>query len=343
MWKKPNWEKPEYSKSQIIKAGKIVKKESPVNSDYKKAMLLIDNWRASHAYPLQIIYSNLKRNYASDKIIIAQRLKRLPSIVSKLKREPIINLCSMQDIGGCRIIVPTIEDVYRIANSIKQSRIRHKFKNEKDYINFPKNSGYRSYHLIYKYFSETKETYNNMLIEIQIRTRLQHLWATALETIGIFTNQELKASSGNKDILRFFCILSSCFAIYEKTHVVPNTSESIDELCKELRVLNDNNNFIDMILAIKTAIKISNDCLPNQKGYCLLILNYDKRVLNLRFYKTSLINEAIKAYNSIESESNPSIDVVLVSVSSFKSLKKAYPNYFADLNEFVTIVKELID
>ena len=216
-------------------------------------------------------------------------------------------------------------------------------KKEYDYIANPKFSGYRSYHLVYQYLSDTQDTYNrNMLIEIQIRTRLQHLWATALETIGLFTNQALKASSGDKDILRFFCLLSSCFSIKEKMPIVPNTPKEFNELCEELKKLNSSHNYLDMLLAIKVAVNVSDGQTNSKKGYYLMILNYEKKMLNLRYYKTSDIDEATKAYNRIEANNNSSIDAVLVSVSSFNILKMAYPNYFVDLDEFVCIVKKLI-
>ena len=51
----------------------------------------------------------------------------------------------------------------------------------------------------------TKDTYNkNMFIEVQFRTKLQHMWATAVEMMGIYTNSNLKSSQGDYDILRFF-------------------------------------------------------------------------------------------------------------------------------------------
>ena len=166
-------------------------------------MQIIDNWRAAHAFPLHIIYNHLRRMTSYDPdIVVAERLKRLDSIIGKLKREPTMNLWTMQDLGGCRVIVPRLSQVYRVANKFKTSRIRHKYKDEDDYIHQPRISGYRSYHLVFQYHSDKKDTYNrNMLIEIQFRTKLQHLWATAVETMGLFTNQALKAGQGEAAIL----------------------------------------------------------------------------------------------------------------------------------------------
>ena len=216
MIKQPRWKKVEYSRNQIIKAGKTIKKDcTPEEREF--ALKVIDNWRASHAFPLQIIYMHLKRMALTNQgIVVAQRLKRLDSIVNKLKREPSMSLWNIQDLGGCRFIVNTIEDVYNYYHTYRDSRVRHKFIKEYDYIQSPKTSGYRSLHVVYEYHSDTKQEYNkNMLIEIQFRTHLQHLWATAVETMGIFTNQAIKSGKGSIDVSRFFALTSSLFAIRE--------------------------------------------------------------------------------------------------------------------------------
>lgn len=337
------WKTPEYSKNQINKAGKVLKNPSSKKEEKAKALLVIDNWRASHAFPLHIIYCYFRRNYGS-KYIVAQRLKRLDSIIKKLKREPNMSLWTMQDLGGCRIIVSSISEVYRVAKKYKASRVRHILKREYDYIENPKHSGYRSYHMIYEYKSDTKETYNrNMLVEIQIRTRLQHLWATAIETVGLFTKQALKASHGEKDTLRFFALISSLFALEERQPTIPGTPTEKQKIIEEIIVLDKKNNYLEMLSAIRVAVGKLDKKYSDKKGYYILILNYVEKRLSFKFYYPSQIDKAIKKYNQIENtrESNQ-IDAVLVSVSSFKSLKAAYPNYFSNIKDFVKTMKKAI-
>lgn len=60
-------------------------------------------------------------------IVVAERLKRLDSIINKLKREPNMSLWTMQDLGGCRFIVPTVNEVFLYAEKYKNSRIRQKY------------------------------------------------------------------------------------------------------------------------------------------------------------------------------------------------------------------------
>ncbi len=86
-----------------------------------------------------------------------------------------------------------------------------------DYIDVPKKSGYRGIHMVYEFQSKSKSysQYNGMLVEVQLRTKLQHYWATAVETVGIFTGQALKSSQGNEDWQQFFRLASNWFALKE--------------------------------------------------------------------------------------------------------------------------------
>lgn len=54
------WEVPQYSKSEINKAGSIIADPSSSKKNRDNALIILNNWRASHAYPLQVICSNLR-------------------------------------------------------------------------------------------------------------------------------------------------------------------------------------------------------------------------------------------------------------------------------------------
>ena len=337
------WETPKYSGNQIDKAGKIIADPTSSEQDRNEALEILNNWRSSHAYPLQVITSNLRRK--NNNAIVVQRLKRLDSIVGKLERFPEMSLYRMQDLGGCRVIISSdnsessIKEVYNSLNQYKNSRIRHILKRENDYIQNPKTSGYRSYHMVYQFQSDKIDTYNkNMLIEIQFRTRLQHIWATALETMGIYTKTALKASMGNKDILRFFVLVSSVFATFEKMPVCPNTSNNRDELIQEIKEIDKKLIITPKLNMMSSVIRIANDEYNNKKGYYLLSLDLKNIHLKINRFETNEIQLATNIYNKIEAENNPNIDVVLVSATSFDTLKSAYPNYFNDIHEFITIM-----
>lgn len=132
--------------------------------------------------------------------LIAQRIKRLSSIAHKLVRYPTMTLSQMQDIGGCRAILGSVESVENVVNLYKNSDLKHQRVQIDDYIESPKKSGYRGVHLIYRYFSDRKGTYNTLKIEIQVRSQFQHAWAAAVETVGTFVQQALKSSMGEEGL-----------------------------------------------------------------------------------------------------------------------------------------------
>lgn len=336
------WEIPVYSKSEINRAGSTVANPNIFPEERHAALEVLNNWRSSHAYPLQVISSNLRLR--NPDAIVVQRLKRLESIIGKLERFPDMNLYRMQDLGGCRVIVDTIEQVYDALNKYKNSRIRHALKRENDYINIPKESGYRSYHMVYQFQSDTKETYNrNMLIEIQFRTKLQHMWATAVEMMGIYTKSQLKASIGNKDILRFFVLASSVFCIMENMPVVPDTSDDLYELIKEIKDIDEKHNIVSRLSALSVAINhVNKNADLKRNGYYVLQLNYSKKLLKVNSFSKSQVELATNVYNKIEGLNNSDLDVVLVSATSFDALKAAYPNYFTDISGFVDMMRVVL-
>lgn len=85
------WPKPKgYSKSRVDWAGKALSSGNYKSKNEKDTALdILDNWRAIHRYPMHIFKKRLKRvaEKTNKEVFIAQRLKRLPSIVSKLQRK----------------------------------------------------------------------------------------------------------------------------------------------------------------------------------------------------------------------------------------------------------------
>ena len=232
-----------YSGKQVTKAGEILLNGNIDKTEIESSMDVLSYWRFSYEKPLSEAFEILKDiTLKVDKsAIFAKRLKRYVSIVYKLKRFQNMTLRNMQDIGGCRAIVPNIKKLNKV---VRELRKRPEFKNAegkikcKDYILNPKNDGYRSYHLIGKFkddFGEKKD------IEVQIRTKLQHDWATALEIVDLFTGQALKSNQGNKDWKEFFASVSKQFAVMENIHVFNNLNDDkkLGAYLKELDINND--------------------------------------------------------------------------------------------------------
>ena len=161
---------PLFRRGEVDRAGVTIASTgvgSPLSSR-DQVLDVINNWRSSHSFPLNTLQMHLRKQSRSicESPIVAQRLKRVPSIIQKLQRFPKMKLSRMQDIGGARAVLPTIEDVDRLRNLYRRTRARHKLVNVKDYIREPKLSGYRGIHLVYRYHSDMNEMYNGLQIEV---------------------------------------------------------------------------------------------------------------------------------------------------------------------------------
>ena len=214
------------------------------------------------------------------------------------------------------------------------SSFRHQLVDEKDYIAEPRNSGYRSHHLIYKYYSDKKDTYNGLKIEVQIRSRLQHCWATAVETVGTFLQQSLKSSEGEDDWLRFFALMSNEIAMREKSPLVPGTPTDPRELKEEIQHYADDLDVASRLQGYSLALRIS--VRPGLKGSRYFLMEQDEKEIRVTGYKTWQLDLATEAYYAAEQQaSKVGGDAVLVSVDSVKALRNAFPNYYRDTSRFL--------
>lgn len=332
-----NYAVPKYSRAELNAAGKLLSTfgDAPA-TEYSQAITIIDNWRA-HAYPLLIFYQTLKNRACKihRSALIAQRTKRLISILDKLQREQSMKLSQMQDIGGCRAVLATLGQVRQLEQVYRSGRWVHEALNHKDYITYPDPSGYRSVHLKYKYKGTgDKSCYDDLKIEIQLRTKLQHTWATAVETAGTFTKQALKSYKGDHVWLRFFSLMSSIFALREKCPIVPGTSNNEADLIKEIREINKSHKIVNSLLG--STVVLTHIQKQKDSVYFLVSLNPDKLEVTIKPFKKSESQLANKEYTNLEKmHLGTNINVVLVSSSSVKTLERAYPNYFLDARAFI--------
>jgi hypothetical protein len=218
-----------------------------------------------------------------------------------------------------------------------------------DYIEHPKPDGYRSVHLVFRFNSpsEHRNCYQGQRIEIQIRSWLQHLWATAVETAQVFTGQALKSKikRANDDWLRFFALISSAFAMREKRPLVPCTPADRGELIAELKAVIERENILRCIWGWANTIRMVAEWeFPSDSDLYLLRLDPNQRTLDTWAYSKEKLADAQRDYEQKEkeTENDPSVQIVLVSVDDFEALKKAYPNYFVDIDAFLAAVNSEI-
>ncbi|MER6235925.1 RelA/SpoT domain-containing protein [Streptomyces clavifer] len=160
--------------------------------DHDLAFETLSAWRAAHSYPLTKVTNGL-RFMAGPQARVAQRLKRAPQIVNKLVRQPKMKLARIEDIGGCRAVLPDRASVDAV---VSKMRGRWEIHRERDYVADPKSSGYRALHFV------TER--DGKRIEVQLRTVGQQTWADTVESFAATYELPLKDEVGPEPVLEFF-------------------------------------------------------------------------------------------------------------------------------------------
>lgn len=337
-----SWIELNYSKKAVRRAGDYLISDDFDVKKFIDSYEILNNWRASHEYPIQSMlgYYRKKAIEIDPSAVIVRRLKRTPSILAKLNREEGMKLDRMEDIGGCRIVVANKHQVYEVRDAIVDGRTRNILRRQRDYIKTPKESGYRGIHLVYRYNGQ-KAQYSAHSIELQIRSKVQHAWATAVEVVGTFTGQGLKASQGQDDWLDFFKLASLAFEDIENKSLAKNAnSQKRLELLKYIERLG----VLHKLRAFAVSTRHLGSDNKNKNDYFLLVLEIDKSNIGIMRFPREHIASATEKYAELEKEyrNNKNKDVVLVAAESVHGLKKAYPNYFADTTEFAKNIERVI-
>ena len=198
----------------------------------RRALEIVEWYRGSFATPLLKVRMGLKSfvdtcGYPDARI--AQRHKRLPRIMHKLIRYPSMQITTMQDIGGCRVILPALEAVETLRKHIHR-RWKAQIVDEDDYVAAPQESGYRAIHVIVRR--------DDRLIEIQLRTRRQHRWADTVEALSRRMGVELKWGGGPERVMAAFRHLADAMADLDRGLPVPEeTRKTIEALFGDVDTL----------------------------------------------------------------------------------------------------------
>lgn len=312
---------------------------------YTDANLVVEDWRKLHMIPLQELVEEVTRVLADGGVQAAfssHRLKRMTSIIAKLRHNPGMGLGGLQDIGGARFVFEDIDSLLKAQKIISQASFEHFVTDREpyDYVVKPKASGYRSIHFTYKFVSDNDD-YDGLRVELQIRTRLQHDWAMAVETAELISKSSLKASLGDENWLSFFKLSSAVFAQKEGMPVAESFAEySEKDYCLQYAQLDKSFKFLDQLQALVSAVKISEEHTL-RGGFAVLLIQFAEKRVQLRHFQSDNLEDATKYYSEVEKSINgQNSAVVLVSVSDMKELQEAYPSYFLDASEFIQALFE---
>lgn len=177
----------------------------------REALDVVRQFRSAHRIPLTKANMGLRSVVRTEgcPAEVSQRLKRVPTVLDKLRREPTMALANMQDVGGCRAVVDTIDEVRRTQRRMAKNRPPVRTS---DYIASPRASGYRGVHLVV--------IYDKRSIEVQLRTRVMHEWAITVERLSGRLGSDLKSGAGPAQVLSLLQAISDAMAIEEAGGVV---------------------------------------------------------------------------------------------------------------------------
>ena len=158
---------------------KLDVKEEP----FEKLMFFYKSALKQLELQMNIIKDEFKLIYNYDLIDhIDTRIKEPKSIVKKMEKKKYdktyLNLIEkINDIAGIRIVCTLKDDIFFIRDLVKQIPDIHILK-EKDYVTNPKESGYKSYHMLVSVPIFLSDSVVDTKVEIQIRTIAMDFWAS---------------------------------------------------------------------------------------------------------------------------------------------------------------------
>lgn len=199
----------EMTKTQIDRLGTRLKKGNISDDDLR----FLDLYRRSFSEAYEVVIGIIRKELALEPT--GRPAKSTTSISDKLRRES-IRLTQIQDIAGCRLIVPDIAEQESVVQSL-----RNLFEDVTiiDRRKQPSH-GYRAVHVIITYLNKT--------IEIQVRTSLQHLWAELSEKFSDIVSPAIKYGGGDERVQTTLKQLSTLVANQESLEVnLANAAERL--------------------------------------------------------------------------------------------------------------------
>lgn len=323
------------SKSKVDKSGYILSEAIKVDEyTYLEFEEYFDEYRKEHlpvltstTLEIQGWLSNFNKGY-----YIAQRLKRKPQIIRKLKRLS-VRLTQLQDIGGLRIIVDTNKDVNELLSFLKKKvdQSEHiQIHRITDYREHGRDTGYRALHVIL--------SVNGYKLELQIRSKIQHYWAESIERTSIIYGYYLKESEGSNIVLDYFQNLAKIFNEIEAGRKPSPAHKIALDRARDsaIRVIESSdkksifNAHIDEGV-IKTLVEKENKNRNQDKfNNWILILDWNTGC----FVDWKVISrnpdEAIKAYVETEKfyPNNNGFEVVMIGSSDISTVRETHSHYF---------------
>ncbi len=336
------------SRSKIKAIGKKLRNLGSSNKLSEVDLQGLTNWRDSHGASLNYLLKLIEKELSNhglemNEYSLTQRLKRIYSIKLKLDRFPNMQLSMMDDIAGARVILNSLENVDLLFNKLKEKNFKYTLLKVNNYISIPKPDGYRSIHLVYR-TNKAPE----VQIELQLRTHMQHVWATAVEVFGTIVKTSFKTGDGESEWRDFFKLLASTFAQKEGRPILKEHERLSEVELKTLLISNIKK--LNVIEKLNTYTSAYHSDWEKNRGkgrmgkYALLILDNINNTTSVEFYSEKDRLKGLQRYSDLEKNyiENESLNTVFISVDNMNKLIDAYPNYFMNTKVLINYLSDIV-
>lgn len=261
--------------------------------------------------------------------IVTYRIKRIETIVEKLRRfhenpNGKMNLSRMWDIAGCRCILNNTDEdkLYKLLKKIQKEYGRD--CKVKDYVAKQKDSGYRSIHIYVKDHQTQKP------IEIQIRNKEQHNWATLVEIVDLLYGTKNKECGAVSQLGRFLYLYSKAENL---------TKEEFAEMLRierKVKVFEKMSNVLT-----RNYLNIRRQWLKQKTKGSFFVITANKKGSEIVSFPT--FKEAETAYyEKYLANSDSNIVLTHLRMPEFNQISMAYSNYVLAMHAFFDDYRVLV-
>jgi hypothetical protein len=230
-----------------------------------------------------------------------------------------------------------MDDLNEVLSRYKDRSEGGKVRRRYDHVSKPKSSGYRSVHLVVEFLENgAGRKHAGCNVEIQLRTQLQHVWATTVEAVGSMRNEDLKAGKGCREWLRFLSLMSGHLAELESQPKGPHLPMSSKDLRDEARDLASRLSVRENLTAF-SALMHEVETHGGHRG-SRYMLKMDTQSGNIQ---VSPVWREMFTFDDLDDDFQELRQSLEVTVDNMAALKQAYPNYFADTKQFLEVLEEL--
>ena len=188
------------SKTQIDRLGDRLREGAITDSDLK----LLDDYRRSFGDAYDTVVRIIREQLQLKPT--GRPAKSTTSLIEKLQRES-IRLSQVQDIAGCRVVLADVVEQERVVASLHELFPKASLMDRRVKPSY----GYRAVHIMARV--------SGKLIEIQVRSPLQHLWAELSEKFSDIIDPSIKYGGGDEQIRQMLTQLSALVADFEEVEI----------------------------------------------------------------------------------------------------------------------------